>query len=75
MRLRTSTILAAAIALPGAALAETTLVMPQQDEPRTLSPAPSSDTGGHGPTSNIYSHLVVMDWGIVEGVAAYGEPG
>ncbi|MEH6653529.1 ABC transporter substrate-binding protein [Loktanella salsilacus] len=73
MKLRTSTILAAAITMPAVAMAETTLIMPQQDEPRTLSPAPSSDTGGHGPTSNIYSHLVVMDWGIVDGVAAYGD--
>lgn len=73
MTLRFSAMLAAMVALPLAAQAETTLVMPQQDEPRTLSPAPSSDTGGHGPTSNIYSHLVVMDWGIVDGVAVYGD--
>lgn len=73
MKLRFSTMLVAMVALPIAALADTTLVMPQQDEPRTLSPGPSSDTGGHGPTSNIYSHLVVMDWGIVEGVAVYGD--
>ncbi|MCU0906130.1 MAG: ABC transporter substrate-binding protein [Rhodobacteraceae bacterium] len=66
-------LVAALVALPVIAPAEVLLVMPQQDEPRTLSPAPSSDTGGHGPTSNIYSHLVVMDWGIVEGVAAYGD--
>ena len=73
MNMRRPILCAALLALPAAALAETTLVMPQQDEARTLSPAPSSDTGGHGPTSNIYSHLVVMDWGIVEGVAAYGD--
>lgn len=73
MTIRLSLALVAMLALPISASAETTLVMPQQDEPRTLSPAPSSDTGGHGPTSNVYSHLVVMDWGIVEGVSAYGD--
>lgn len=64
---------AALAVLPASAFAETTLVIPQQDEPRTLSPGPASDTGGHGPTSNIYSHLVAMDWGIVTGTAAYGD--
>ncbi|MBM3523551.1 MAG: hypothetical protein FJX57_11395, partial [Alphaproteobacteria bacterium] len=48
-------------------LAQTTLVMPQLDEPRTLSPNFAADTGGYYPSSNIYSHLVVMDWGVVKG--------
>jgi peptide/nickel transport system substrate-binding protein len=56
-----------------ASLAQTTLVMPQLDEPRTLSPNFAADTGGYYPTSNIYSHLVVMDWGVVKGTPAYGD--
>ena len=50
-----------------------TLVVPQLDDPRTLSPDFASDTGAYGPTSNIYSHLVTMDWGVVAGTPAYGD--
>ena len=39
----------------------------------TLSPNFSSDTGGYRPSSNIYSHLVTMDWGVVKGSPAYGD--
>ncbi|WP_210490877.1 ABC transporter substrate-binding protein [Microvirga antarctica] len=58
---------------PLSALAQTTLIVPQLDEARTLSPDPAADTGGYAPTSNIYSHLVVMDWGVVAGTPAYGD--
>ena len=49
------------------------LVVLQTNEPRTLSPDFAADTGGYGPTSNIYSHLVTMDWGVSVGTAAYGD--
>lgn len=65
------------LALPGSAVvAQTkpvTLVVPQTNEPKTLSPDFVADTGGYHPTSNIYSALVMMDWGVVKGVAAYGD--
>lgn len=49
------------------------LVVLQTNEPRTLSPDFAADTGGYGPTSNVYSHLVTMDWGVSVGTAAYGD--
>ena len=52
---------------------EVTLIIPQLSEPKTLSPSFAADTGGYHPGSNIYSHLVVMDWGILEGTSAYGD--
>ena len=58
---------------PAEAQAEVTVVVPQLDEPRTLSPNFAADTGGYAPTSNIYSHLVTMDWGVVKGTPAYGD--
>ncbi len=67
-------LLTAAVALaPAVAVADVTLVVPQLDEPRTLSPDPAADTGAYAATSNIYSHLVVMDWGVVAGTPAYGD--
>ena len=56
--------------LAAEAQAEVTVVVPQLGEPRTLSPNFASDTGGYAPTSNIYSHLVTMDWGVVKGTPA-----
>ena len=50
-----------------------TLIVPQTNEPKTLSPNIAYDSGGFHSTSNIYSHLVIMDWGITKGVAAYGD--
>ena len=52
---------------------EITLIVPQLSDAKTLSPSFAADTGGYHPTSNIYSHLVVMDWGILEGTSAYGD--
>jgi len=52
---------------------EITLIVPQLTDAKTLSPGFAADTGGYHPTSNIYSHLVVMDWGILEGTSAYGD--
>jgi peptide/nickel transport system substrate-binding protein len=50
-----------------------TLVVPQVGEPRTLSPNFASDTQGFSPTSNVYSHLVALDWGVNRGTGAYGD--
>src|SRR5690606_34909553 len=49
------------------------LVVIQGAEPRTLSPDFAADTGGYGPTSNVYCHLVTMDWGVAAGTGAYGD--
>lgn len=73
MRLRELLLSAMIVTWPVSALAETTLVVPQLDDPRTLSPNPAADTGAYGPGSSIYSHLVVMDWGVVAGTPAYGD--
>ena len=51
----------------------TTLVVPQLGEPKTLSPNFASDSLGFAPTSNIYSHLVAIDWGVNKGTGAYGD--
>lgn len=50
-----------------------TLVVPITAEPRTLNPNWQADTGGYTPSSNIYCHLVVMDWGVVAGTPVYGD--
>ncbi len=50
-----------------------TLIVPQIDSPRTLSPNFALDSGAYPSTSNIYSHLFTMDWGIVRGTQAYGD--
>src|SRR4051794_15535774 len=63
----------AAFAVPAQAAGPVTLVVPQSDEPRTLSPDFASDTGNYHATSNLYSHLVTMDWGVVRGTGAYGD--
>ena len=62
-----------AFAATAQAAGPVTLVVPQSDEPRTLSPDFASDTGNYMPTSSIYSHLVTMDWGVVRGTGAYGD--
>jgi peptide/nickel transport system substrate-binding protein len=50
-----------------------TLVAPQLDEPRTLSPDFAPDTGAYPPASNIYSTLFTLDWGLLKGTTAYGD--
>jgi peptide/nickel transport system substrate-binding protein len=55
------------------AQAPATLVVPQTGDPRTLSPNFASDPQGFSPTSNIYSHLVAIDWGVNKGTTAYGD--
>ncbi len=73
------TVLLAAAALAGAmatgAMAQqpATLVVPQLGEPKTLSPNFASDSLGFAPTSNVYSHLVAIDWGVNKGTGAYGD--
>ena len=50
-----------------------TLVVPQLGEPKTLSPNFAADSLGFAPTSNVYSHLVAIDWGVNKGTGAYGD--
>ncbi len=70
----TSAACAIALAFGAAHAAEPlTLVVPQTNDPKTLTPNFGFDSGGLHPTSNIYSHLVIMDWGITKGVSAYGD--
>lgn len=52
---------------------EQVLVYPITNEPKTLSPNFQADTGAYYPSGNIYSALVTMDWGVVEGTGAYGD--
>jgi peptide/nickel transport system substrate-binding protein len=69
-------VLALALLLAGPAPAKAqpaVLQVPQTGEPRTLSPNFASDSAGFGPTSNIYSHLVALDWGVIRGTGAYGD--
>lgn len=73
MLARSLVVAASLAAWPLTAIAQTVLIVPQLNEPRTLSPDPAADTGGYGPSSNIYSHLVTMDWGVVAGTPAYGD--
>ena len=53
--------------------AENTLIFPEPNEPKTLSPNFVADIGTYHASSNIYSHLVAMDWGVTGGTAAYGD--
>jgi peptide/nickel transport system substrate-binding protein len=67
---------ASALMLAGTAFGQgqpATLVVPQTGEPKTLSPNMASDSHALGPGSNVYSHLVALDWGIVKGTTAYGD--
>ena len=71
-------ILFGAVVLAGAAVTAAaqqpaTLVVPQLGEPKTLSPNFASDSLGFAPTSNVYSHLVAIDWGVNKGTGAYGD--
>lgn len=53
--------------------ADTTVIIPLAAEARTLSPNPVVDTGTFELAGNIYSHLVVTDWGVVAGTPVYGD--
>lgn len=53
--------------------APATLTIVQTGEPRTLSPNFASDPHAFGPGSNVYSHLVALDWGVIRGTSAYGD--
>lgn len=66
-------LLLAAGTMPATAQAPATLIVPQTGEPKTLSPNMASDSHAFGPGSNVYSHLVALDWGIVKGTSAYGD--
>lgn len=50
-----------------------TLVVPVSGELRSLSPGFAADLNGYHSTSNIYSTLITLDWGIVRGTSAYGD--
>jgi peptide/nickel transport system substrate-binding protein len=63
--------LAAAMAAPAAA--QTTLIVPHNSEPRSMSPDVSADPGGYDPSSNVYCHLIVVDWGVSVGGPVYGD--
>ena len=65
--------LCAALALPARAAEPVTLILPQLDEPRTLSPDFAPDSGAYPPASNIYSTLFTLDWGLLKGNTAYGD--
>ncbi len=60
-------------ASPATAQQPATLVVPQLGEPKTLSPNFASDSLAFAPTSNVYSHLVAIDWGVNKGTGAYGD--
>lgn len=49
------------------------VVLPVNPEPKSLNPDWANDGGGYYPSGNIYSHLVILDWGAVSGTEAYGD--
>jgi len=74
VRILGATIVALPLLMSAAsAQAPATLVVPQLGEPKTLSPNFASDSLGFAPTSNVYSHLVAIDWGVNKGTGAYGD--
>lgn len=49
------------------------MVVPEQSGPKSLNPNWQDDVGGYNASGNIYSTLVILDWGIVDGTNAYGD--
>ena len=49
------------------------LVVPEQSGPKSLNPDWQDDVGGYNSSGNIYSSLVILDWGIIKGTNAYGD--
>ncbi|MBM3613236.1 MAG: hypothetical protein FJX19_09760 [Alphaproteobacteria bacterium] len=72
-RLFGAAMLCGAMSAPAAAQQPATLVVPQLGEPKTLSPNFASDSLAFAPASNVYSHLVAIDWGVNNGTGAYGD--
>ncbi len=49
------------------------LVVPVKVDAKSLNPDWQNDSGGYWANGNIYSRLVVLDWGVVKGTTAYGD--
>ncbi|WP_210495595.1 ABC transporter substrate-binding protein [Microvirga antarctica] len=62
-----------ALASAASAADPVTLIVPQLDSPKTLSPNFAIDSGAYPAASNIYSTLFTMDWGVLRGTSAYGD--
>jgi peptide/nickel transport system substrate-binding protein len=49
------------------------VIVPDPATAASLNPNWKIDTGAYNPTSNIFSHLVVLDWGVTRGTNVYGD--
>jgi peptide/nickel transport system substrate-binding protein len=49
------------------------IVVPVKAEAKSLNPDWQNDNGGYWANGNIYSRLVILDWGAVTGTVAYGD--
>jgi peptide/nickel transport system substrate-binding protein len=49
------------------------LIVPERDSPKSMNPNWQNDAGVYSPSSSIFSHLIVLDWGVTQGVSAYGD--
>lgn len=49
------------------------ITIPFKPEPKSLNPNWQTDAGGFYPSGNIYSSLVTLDWGTVQGTQAYPD--
>ncbi|MEA2661946.1 MAG: peptide/nickel transport system substrate-binding protein [Chloroflexota bacterium] len=56
-----------------AAATPLSLVVPHLGEPKSLNPNWQADPGSYYPMNQIYGHLVIMDWGVTRGTAAYPD--
>ncbi|NED96502.1 hypothetical protein G1H11_14425 [Phytoactinopolyspora alkaliphila] len=52
---------------------EQVLVVPVQSAPQSLNPNWQDDVGSYYVSGNIFSTLVILDWGVAEGTTAYGD--
>jgi peptide/nickel transport system substrate-binding protein len=52
---------------------EVVLLVAERSTPKSMNPNWQQDSGVHSPASSIFSHLVVLDWGVTQGVTAYGD--
>ena len=52
---------------------DVSLVVPVRAEAKSLNPDWQNDSGGYWANGNIYSRLVILDWGAVTGTVAYGD--
>ncbi|MEA2661808.1 MAG: peptide/nickel transport system substrate-binding protein [Chloroflexota bacterium] len=57
----------------GVASKPLSLAVPHLGEPKSLNPNWQADPGTYYPSNQIYSHLVILDWGVTQGTAAYGD--